>query len=67
MGVKESQPFIGHLLKVGRIDLAIWIRGRDISDPQVVRHHQNHVRLGGMQMVRAARRQEDRSETEDQQ
>ena len=41
--VEEGEAFVGHSLQVGRLDFAIGIGGRDVSNAKVIGHHEDDV------------------------
>ena len=43
VGVKKGQPFIRHLLQMGCFDFALRVGGRDVTDPEIIRHDQDDV------------------------
>ena len=43
VGVQKGQPFIRHLLQMGCFDFALRIGGRDVTDPEIIRHDQDDV------------------------
>ncbi len=58
VGVEKRQPFVGQLLQSWRLDFAIWIGRRDVPNPQVVGHHEDHVRLGPPRLILTKPRQQ---------
>ena len=41
--IQKGEAFVGHSLQVGRLDFAIGIGGRDVSNAEVVGHHEDDV------------------------
>ena len=44
MGVEKREALICHRLQVWRFDFAVWIRGRNVADPKIIRHDENDIR-----------------------
>ena len=43
VSVEEGESFVGHSLQVRRLDFAIGIGGRDVSNAEIISHHENDV------------------------
>ena len=43
MSIHEGNSFVGHLLQVGRLDLAVGVGRGDVSDSQVVGEYEDGV------------------------
>lgn len=43
MGIEKGDPLIGHLLQMGRLDLAIGVGRRDVPDAKVVGQDKDDV------------------------
>lgn len=41
--IQKGEAFVSHPLQVGRLDFAIGIGGRDVSNAKVIGHHENNV------------------------